>query len=561
MSFSSAIQILARPAEIIYRTGSGIRNLLYDFCPGLSGGPEIPLICVGNLTTGGTGKTPMVMLLARHFLAQGKRVGILSRGYGRRQPTRPVEVAAGIDLNDPQLLGDEAAMIKNELPAVILVLDRDRRRGAARLEKLGANIIIMDDGFQHRRLRRSFNLVMIDSQRIFGNRHLLPVGRLRESLSALQRAQAVVFNKFDLARSDFATQAAVVFAQLPASRIFHSSYIFNRLCSLSGSQSDPASLIQANRRLAAFAGLANNDYFFSQLEKNGFSLSARLSLADHYRYQTGDIARLQELAGEQGCLLTTMKDAAKLRQLELPDKLKASIYVLTVELRLARLDDLLALIERTVSGHKDGMNCRNKKISGLKTAADVQAGNKPSAVFLDRDGTIIREVNYLRRLEDIELLPGAAAAIRRLNQAGILVIVVSNQSGVARGFFDLDFVAACHRHLRKLLGEQGARIDDFFFCPHHPEAGQKPWRQNCDCRKPEPGLLLAARKRHRIDLQASYVIGDKICDLELADRVGGRGILVRTGHGLKESKKLAATDPRPVCTDLWAAVELVLGKG
>ena len=182
------------------------------------------------------------------------------------------------------------------------------------------------------------------------------------------------------------------------------------------------------------------------------------------------------------------------------------------------------------------------------------------AVFLDRDGTIIKEVNYLNRLHDVELLPQAAEAIARLNRQQIPVILVSNQSGVARGKFTESFVIETHRYLQKILGRKGAYLDDFFFCPHHPETGSAPYKKICSCRKPAPGLLFEAAARHHLDLTKSFIIGDKLIDVELALRVGGKGILVETGYGKSEKVKIAEGKIKPnfIAVDLDAAVSWVL---
>ena len=184
------------------------------------------------------------------------------------------------------------------------------------------------------------------------------------------------------------------------------------------------------------------------------------------------------------------------------------------------------------------------------------------AVFLDRDGTIIKEVNYLSQLQDVELLPRAAVAIAKLNQLRIPVILVSNQSGIARGKFSENFVKETHHYLQKILARDGAHLDDFFFCPHHPEAGIAPYRKICNCRKPAPGLLHEAAARHQLDLSKSYVIGDKLIDVELAQRVGGKGILVETGHGRNEIKKIEENKIRPdfIAPDLDKAVNWILGS-
>jgi D-glycero-D-manno-heptose 1,7-bisphosphate phosphatase len=190
----------------------------------------------------------------------------------------------------------------------------------------------------------------------------------------------------------------------------------------------------------------------------------------------------------------------------------------------------------------------------------VSSSPRHSAVFLDRDGTIIREVNYLSRLEEIELLPSAAAAIAILNQHQIPVILVTNQSGVARGKFTESFVRECHIYLQKLLQNENAHIDGFFYCPHHPEAGNPPYKTACSCRKPAPGMLLAAAEKHHLNLQQSYVVGDKLIDVELGLNTGAKGILVETGYGLKEKKQLENSKIKPdkICKDLNQAVNWVL---
>ena len=162
-----------------------------------------------------------------------------------------------------------------------------------------------------------------------------------------------------------------------------------------------------------------------------------------------------------------------------------------------------------------------------------------AAVFLDRDGTINEEVGYLDHPEKLRLIPGVAGAIRRLNTAGFKTVVVTNQSGVARGFFDEGVVAAIHARLEELLRAEGALIDGFYFCPHHPTAGKGDYLRACPCRKPEPGLLLQAIAELQLDPLRSFMIGDTLKDIEAGARAGIRGILVRTGYGEQELAKLA----------------------
>lgn len=182
------------------------------------------------------------------------------------------------------------------------------------------------------------------------------------------------------------------------------------------------------------------------------------------------------------------------------------------------------------------------------------------AVFLDRDGTLIDELGFLARPEELRLYPWAAAAVRRLNEAGLAAIVVTNQSGIARGLFGERELAAIHARLAEELAQQGAHLDDVLHCPHHPTEGQPPLRCVCACRKPAPGLVLEAARRHGLDLARSWMIGDSRRDLECGARAGLRGsILVRTGKGAQELAGLAAgAAPVHVARDVLAAVETLL---
>ena len=181
------------------------------------------------------------------------------------------------------------------------------------------------------------------------------------------------------------------------------------------------------------------------------------------------------------------------------------------------------------------------------------------AVFLDRDGTLIEEVGYLDRKERVKLYPWSIDAIRVLNRAGFRVVLVSNQSGVARGFFGEEVVSDVHRHIAGLLAAGGARIDAYYYCPHHPDGKVKDYAVACDCRKPARGMVDRAVRELAVDPARSVVVGDRWLDVELARAVGARGVLVRTGYGITEEVK-----PRPplvadaVVDNLIAAVGWIL---
>ena len=164
------------------------------------------------------------------------------------------------------------------------------------------------------------------------------------------------------------------------------------------------------------------------------------------------------------------------------------------------------------------------------------------AVFLDRDGTINEEVGYLSDPSQVNLIPGAADAIARLRAAGFKLVVVTNQSGIARGLFTVKELHHVNQALEKLLNENGAGIDAFYFCPHHPMHGEK---VTCECRKPKPGMAIKAAKELDLDLSRSYFVGDKVSDIELGINAGGKTVLVLTGYGMEDRELLVARGLRP----------------
>jgi D-glycero-D-manno-heptose 1,7-bisphosphate phosphatase len=186
------------------------------------------------------------------------------------------------------------------------------------------------------------------------------------------------------------------------------------------------------------------------------------------------------------------------------------------------------------------------------------------AVFIDRDGTLTQEVGYVNHPTRLRLLPRSAEAIRRLNGAGIAAVVVTNQAGLARGYFSENVLQAVNAELVAQLERAGARLDGIYVCPHHPTEGAAPYRMPCDCRKPQPGLLLRAADDLRLDLPHSVMVGDKPSDLEVAHKVGARGILVLTGYGLGEwefRRDQFLVTPDHVAGDLLDAVDWVLHGG
>lgn len=185
------------------------------------------------------------------------------------------------------------------------------------------------------------------------------------------------------------------------------------------------------------------------------------------------------------------------------------------------------------------------------------------AIFMDRDGTLSYEIGYVNHPSRFELFPWAVEAVRLVNRAGWLAVVVTNQAGVARGYFPESVIHDVHSAMTGVMERGGARLDAVYFCPHHPSVGEAPYRLDCDCRKPRPGLLLRAQKELQADLGRSWVVGDRHGDLALAWNAGARGALVKSGYGLGELTYHAARwsrQPDMVADTLLEAVERILAE-
>jgi D-glycero-D-manno-heptose 1,7-bisphosphate phosphatase len=186
---------------------------------------------------------------------------------------------------------------------------------------------------------------------------------------------------------------------------------------------------------------------------------------------------------------------------------------------------------------------------------------KKPAVFVDRDGTMNEQMGYINHVSRFKMIPGVPQAIRMLNRHGFLVLVVSNQSGVARGYYPLDLVETIHRLMVSRIKEKKGIIDGIFFCPHHPAGSVPEFSRDCDCRKPKTGLIEQAAKSFEIDLPRSFVVGDMCSDIELAHRAGLKGVLVKTGYGLGEIEYILPQKPaKPVhiAQDLLDAVRWIV---
>jgi tetraacyldisaccharide 4'-kinase len=313
----------------------------------------VPVISVGNLTTGGTGKTPLVEWVARAVASEGLQACVLTRGYGREDESRRVVVSDGVSVHaSVREGGDEPVLLAESLAGVAsVVCDRDRVSAAlwAR-EHLGAQAFVLDDGFQHMRIARDLDMVTLDATAPWGGGHLLPWGRLREPVTALARADCVVITRSDLS-TDLerlrAQVARLTGAHVVASRVRTRG--LRRIVDAAQAESARVGVEShaAPGPFAAFCAVGNPRAFFEQLRKEGFDLRHTRAFPDHHNYASAEIETLAREAEHAGAraLLTTAKDAVKLRTQSFP----LPCYVVEIELEFEDEGLLRDLVKDAIS--------------------------------------------------------------------------------------------------------------------------------------------------------------------------------------------------------------------
>jgi len=327
--------LILPPLSVLYGAVTRTRLSLYRRGTFHSTKLDRPVISIGNITTGGTGKTPLVEWVARTVATAGKKVCILTRGYGRDNPDRMVVVSDGKTVvGSPSESGDEPFLLATNLLGVAAVISNADRVAAAAeaIKQFDTDCFVLDDGFQHLRLERDLNIVTIDATNPWGGRHLLPYGHLREPLSGLSRANCIVItrtdqvNDIDGLRSEIRKHAGDV-------PIFQSRMRTARITPLH--QTSDA-LIPP---VAAFCAVGNSRSFFNAIEHESVLQKA---FPDHHRYSQGDVDSLIDEARRTGAnsLITTAKDAVKLRSLTF----SLPCYVLEIEPQIENADELIGLI-------------------------------------------------------------------------------------------------------------------------------------------------------------------------------------------------------------------------
>jgi tetraacyldisaccharide 4'-kinase len=291
----------------LYGTVVSLRNYLYDRGVFESFDLGAPTISVGNITTGGTGKTPLVACIARILADRGERVCILTRGYGREDEKKRVLVSDGVEvLADFREAGDEPLELAQKLNGrAIVIADADRVAAAEWAKrKFGVTAFVLDDGFQHRRVRRDLDIVCIDATDPFGGRKLLPAGRLRERAVGLSRANAIVLTRVELAEDVSGLRSEI-------SDLASNAVIFEARTSV-------VTTLNTRDPAFAFCGIGNPTNFFGTLERAGIPVKSRQIFADHHPYSQDDIDRLHRAARESACeiFVTTAKDAVRISELK-----------------------------------------------------------------------------------------------------------------------------------------------------------------------------------------------------------------------------------------------------
>jgi tetraacyldisaccharide 4'-kinase len=287
-----------------------------------------PVVSVGNITAGGTGKTPMVALLARYCMGRGKRVAVLSRGYGGslHGETRIVSDGQKVLLTACEA-GDEPFMLASGNPGLIVVIGPDRyKAGVFAQDRLDPDIFILDDGYQHIRLHRDLNILLLDCLRPFGNGNVLPAGLLREPRSATERADLIIYTRCG------EKQPVDEVPDIPVCRATH---LLTGVVPLSGGELLPLSHLLHLQGLA-FAGIAEPSSFFTMLEEAGMKICAQLIFPDHCRYDNVEIMKIRSALDSDGAdyLITTRKDAVKLSShLDNLD----NVYVAVLEVKIAEM--------------------------------------------------------------------------------------------------------------------------------------------------------------------------------------------------------------------------------
>jgi tetraacyldisaccharide 4'-kinase len=342
------------PLAWVYQAGVRLRNLLFDAGVLKQRGVSVPVVSVGNIAAGGVGKTPFVEELSRRLRARGVRVGILSRGYGRRGRGQRVVSAGDGPLVPVMEAGDEAAMLADHVPDVAVVVDSDRVSAArTAVTELGCNAVILDDGFQHRWLRRDLDIVLVPAKDLLSRQRMLPAGYLREPFSSLRRSHVVVISRCE-GLSQFREVAGKARTFAPRAQLIGVQHVAVGLKDAgTGSEVGAGSL--SSRAVVVVSGIADAVSFERSVIALGLRVVRHLVYADHHWYADADLSRISEVCRKEKAdrIVTTEKDVIRMRALGAAfAELTKQQNVVTVSLRLKVLEgeDVLQGIVESVRG-------------------------------------------------------------------------------------------------------------------------------------------------------------------------------------------------------------------
>ncbi len=319
------------PVSWLYGALMSVRNWCYDYRIFHIEHSSVPVISVGNMTTGGTGKTPFVEYLLREFMNSDRRVAVISRGYKRRSKGTVVVSDGRAILADAANAGDEAFQTARKFPNVVVIVDERRPRAAAlAVAKYHTEVIILDDGFQHRSLARDLDIIMIDGRMPLEKIHLLPSGMRREALSGLRRGDIVVTSEEYRAKTE---QNLLPLCDAPVISVRQSPVKFVRLFGIG--EATPQSML--GRACTAVCGIGNPGAFRKTLQDLGMNIGQFIAFDDHHRYTTQDLDALHTMVGMSPAklMVTTEKDAVKLQSAVIPPGVDAQEwYYLEIEAEL-----------------------------------------------------------------------------------------------------------------------------------------------------------------------------------------------------------------------------------
>ncbi|HEX6190147.1 MAG TPA: tetraacyldisaccharide 4'-kinase [Pyrinomonadaceae bacterium] len=352
-----AAAIALAPLSLVYGAAVNIRSALYRNGVFKTQTVGVPVISVGNITTGGTGKTPLVEWIAGRLAGRGHRVCVLTRGYRRASPSERVVVSDGERIvADVEQSGDEAMMLARSLAGkAAVVCDANRVAGARwAIENLNPDVLILDDGYQHVRLARDLDIVTVDATNPWGGGRLLPAGTLREPIDSLGRADCVIVTR-TADGIEGGLQERI--RQATDATTFRSTTVISRITSLESPELEADTEALRRHPVAAFCGIGNPIAFFQQLGAAGFDLRHTEVFRDHHKYSQTNIDHLTLRATEAGAqaLITTAKDAVKLASM----RFTLPCYVTEVEMQIQEADRLLALIDEAIKTKQSKPNVQN----------------------------------------------------------------------------------------------------------------------------------------------------------------------------------------------------------